>query len=159
MDAGPLPPGWVQRVSKSNPGKPYYFSEATGESVWDRPMEPSLRPAPGGPSQVQASHILRKWSGSRRPSSWRVPTVTCSKGEATKEIADMRAAIVAGTATFEQLAATSDCSSARNGGDLGMFARGAMQKPFEDAAFALAVGQMSGIVETESGIHIILRTR
>jgi NIMA-interacting peptidyl-prolyl cis-trans isomerase 1 len=108
---------------------------------------------------VQASHILRKWSGSRRPSSWRVPTVTCSKGEAAREIADMRAAIVAGAATFEQLAATSDCSSARNGGDLGMFARGAMQKPFEDAAFALSVGELSGIVETESGIHIILRTR
>ena len=33
-----------------------------------------------------------------------------------------------------------------------------MQKPFEEAAFDLEVGQMSEIVETDSGVHIILRT-
>jgi NIMA-interacting peptidyl-prolyl cis-trans isomerase 1 len=32
-----------------------------------------------------------------------------------------------------------------------------MQKSFEDASFALAVGEMSGIVDSDSGIHIILR--
>ena len=52
----------------------------------------------------------------------------------------------------------SDCGSCRNGGDLGEFTRGQMQKPFEDATFALAVGEMSGIVSTDSGLHIILRT-
>ena len=52
----------------------------------------------------------------------------------------------------------SDCGSFANGGDLGAFPRGAMQKPFEDATFALAVGEMSGIVSTDSGLHIILRT-
>ncbi|KAH7700188.1 hypothetical protein AAVH_32696, partial [Aphelenchoides avenae] len=52
----------------------------------------------------------------------------------------------------------SDCSSARNGGDLGPFGRGQMQKPFEDASFALAVGQMSDVVDSDSGLHIILRT-
>lgn len=52
----------------------------------------------------------------------------------------------------------SDCSSAKRGGDLGFFTRGAMQKPFEDAAFELEVGQLSEIVETDSGVHIIHRT-
>lgn len=55
-------------------------------------------------------------------------------------------------------ATSSDCSSAKAGGDLGFFGRGQMQKPFEDATFALPVGGLSGIVQTESGTHIILRT-
>ena len=47
--------------------------------------------------------------------------------------------------------------SFKAGGDLGSFGRGAMQKPFEDATFALEVGQMSGIVDTDSGSHLIFR--
>lgn len=42
--------------------------------------------------------------------------------------------------------------------DIGTFGRREMQKPFEDATFALKVGEVSDIVDTESGVHIILRT-
>ncbi len=67
--------------------------------------------------------------------------------------------IKSGDKTFEELAQEhSDCSSHSRGGDLGPFGRGQMQKPFEEASFALKVGEMSDIVDTDSGVHIILRT-
>lgn len=52
----------------------------------------------------------------------------------------------------------SDCSSHEKNGDLGMFARGQMQKLFEEAALGLKVGEISDIVSTDSGVHIIMRT-
>ena len=61
--------------------------------------------------------------------------------------------------TFEELAKTeSDCTSAKRGGDLGFFGRKKMQPAFEKASFGLKVGEMtSEVVDTSSGVHIILR--
>jgi NIMA-interacting peptidyl-prolyl cis-trans isomerase 1 len=42
-------------------------------------------------------------------------------------------------------------------GDLGMFGHGAMQKSFEEASFALNVDEMSKVVDSDSGLHVILR--
>jgi len=66
---------------------------------------------------------------------------------------------VSGNGDFQAIAQTdSDCSSAKRGGDLGHFGRGQMQKPFEEAAYGLKVGELSGVVDTDSGVHIVLRT-
>ncbi len=48
-----------------------------------------------------------------------------------------------------------DPGSATNGGDLGMFGRGAMVKPFEETVFLLKVGEISGLVQSDFGFHII----
>jgi peptidyl-prolyl cis-trans isomerase NIMA-interacting 1 len=116
-------------------------------------------PTSTGPATVRASHLLVKHAGSRRPSSWKEPVVTRSLEDARTMVAAFRDQIARGAVSFDQLASTeSHCSSARAGGDLGVFGRGQMQRAFEDAAFGLAVGELSGLVETDSGVHIILRT-
>ena len=102
--------------------------------------------------QVRASHILLMYKGSERS------TATRSKEEAQSRIAEIKTQIDGG-ADFAQLATQhSDCPSGRKGGDLGTFGRGQMVGPFEDAAFGLPVGGVSGVVETPFGYHIIHRT-
>jgi len=74
-------------------------------------------------------------------------------------IEEYRKKLTSNEAEFSELASTeSDCSSARKGGDLGFFGPGQMQKPFEEATFALKVNELSEPVFTDSGIHLILRT-
>jgi NIMA-interacting peptidyl-prolyl cis-trans isomerase 1 len=66
--------------------------------------------------------------------------------------------IRSGQSSLGQLAVSeSDCSSARKMGDLGFFGKGDMQKEFEDASFRLKPGEVSGVVETASGLHLIER--
>ncbi|KAJ3679831.1 hypothetical protein LUZ60_016109 [Juncus effusus] len=113
--------------------------------------------------QVRASHILIKHEGSRRKASWKDPDgrviSATTRADAAARLQMLKEDILAGRARFEDVAAEhSDCSSAKRGGDLGKFGRGQMQKPFEDATFGLRVGEMSELVDTDSGTHIILRT-
>ena len=73
------------------------------------------------------------------------------------EIKDIQKKLEEGK-TFEELASDfSNCPSGQQGGDLGSFGKGMMVKPFEDAAFALEVGEISGPVKTQFGYHLIKR--
>ena len=112
--------------------------------------------APEG--KIRAAHLLVKHNKSRNPSSWREPQITRSVDEAKKILQGYEQQIRSGQTTLGELAVSeSDCSSARKRGDLGFFGRKEMQKEFEDAAFALKPGEMSGVVETASGVHLIER--
>ncbi|KAI4314768.1 hypothetical protein L6164_027644 [Bauhinia variegata] len=113
--------------------------------------------------QVRASHILIKHQGSRRKASWKDPEGrvinNTTREAAVSQLKDLRDEIISGKVKFEDIASRfSDCSSAKRGGDLGPFGRGQMQKPFEEATYALKVGEISDIVDTDSGVHIIKRT-
>ena len=126
---------------------------------------PAKRAKASVPKQVRVLHILKKHKDSRKPSSWRVPTITQTLEEATAEVQELLNVLLEVKdhpeelrATFEELARTeSDCSSAKRGGDLGFFGPKKMQPAFEKASFALEIGELSGLVETSSGVHVILR--
>ncbi|XP_065080464.1 putative peptidyl-prolyl cis-trans isomerase dodo [Ochlerotatus camptorhynchus] len=152
-----VPEGWEKRTSRST-GMTYYLNIYTKESQWDLPTKPASPEQ--DTAEVQCAHLLVKHKGSRRPSSWREDNITRSKSEALEILEGYRKKIQSGDATLPALAQQySDCSSAKRGGDLGMFKRGMMQKPFEEAAFALKVGEMSDVVDTDSGVHLILRLK
>ena len=103
-------------------------------------------------AQIRASHILLMYKGAAHSTARR------SKPEAEAAIAALRGEL-AGGADFAELARThSDCPSGEEGGDLGFFPRGAMVPEFEQAAFKLNPGEVSAVVETAFGYHLILRT-
>ncbi|PPC94265.1 MAG: peptidylprolyl isomerase [Methylotenera sp.] len=104
-----------------------------------------------GNEQRRASHILIGFGVSATPEQ---------KQQAKAKAEEILAAVKKNPKRFEELAVkeSQDPGSASKGGDLGSFGRGAMVKPFEDAAFAMKVGQVSDIVESEFGFHIIKLT-
>ena len=103
------------------------------------------------PAEVQASHILIK-PEMADPNADPNEAKVVAKAQAEKLLAEIK-----GGADFAELARanSADPGSAARGGDLGFFAAGRMVPPFNDAAFALQPGEMSDIVETQFGYHII----
>jgi len=167
-----LPPSWEVRHSNSK-NLPYYFNFAEKTSRWEPPPgtdteklkiymakyhSGSMAAEPGQPGKIRAAHLLVKHRESRRPMSWREAEITRTKADARNIMEAYEARIKKGDTSLGELALTeSDCSSARKRGDLGYFGRGDMQKEFEEAAFALQPGDISGIVDTASGLHLIER--
>lgn len=100
------------------------------------------------PEERRASHILVK-ADKDAPAADRAK----AKAKADALLAELKA----NPAAFADLAKknSDDPGSAERGGDLDFFARGAMVKPFEDTAFGLQKGQLSPVVETDFGFHII----
>jgi parvulin-like peptidyl-prolyl isomerase len=73
------------------------------------------------------------------------------------QIEDLQKKLKEGT-SFEDLAKRfSTCPSGKNGGDLGHFGPGQMVESFDEAAFGLKVGEISGPVKTRFGYHLIKR--
>ena len=109
----------------------------------------------------RASHILIKYDGSARQASWRDPEGTVI----TARTREMAASTLNELLTelqqlegqprakrFAELARDlSDCGTAREGGDLGELQAGEMMEEFEEAVNSVAVGDLSGVIQTESG--------
>ena len=124
----------------------------------DRPA-PVVSPGPATdaapPDQIGAAHILVAYQGATRAK----PTVTRTKAEARELAARLATEARKPGTDFAKLAQTSsDGPSGIEGGALAKFGRQQMVKPFSDAAFALKPGEVSELVETNFGFHIIKRT-
>ncbi|MBV8273139.1 MAG: SurA N-terminal domain-containing protein [Cupriavidus sp.] len=101
--------------------------------------------------QRRASHILIA-----APKDGKEADRKAAKEKAEKLLEDLRKH----PETFAEVAKknSQDPGSAEKGGDLGFMGRGALVKPFEDAMYALKEGQISDVVETDYGYHIIKLT-
>lgn len=91
------------------------------------------------------------------PIAPQAPPIEKAEADALGKILEARARIEAGE-SFAEVAkeVSEDPGSAPNGGDLGWFGRGQMVPEFEEAAFALDVGELSQPVKTDFGYHLIL---
>ncbi|MFQ3787308.1 SurA N-terminal domain-containing protein [Halomonas sp. A29] len=98
----------------------------------------------GRDADRRVSHIMVTFDGER------------SRDEAVARLEEVRERLAAGE-SFDELALaySDDPSTAEQGGDLGVISRGFFGDAFDDAAFALSPGQVSGIVETDNGLHLV----
>ena len=103
------------------------------------------------PEERRASHILVKAEAG---------AAADERAKAKAKAEGLLAEVRKNPAGFAELARknSDDTGSATQGGDLDFFGRGQMVKPFEDAAFTLKQGEISGIVESDFGFHIITVT-
>lgn len=98
------------------------------------------------PERVQAQHILIKLAPGADDQK---------KAEARKKLEGIKKRILAGEDFGKLAKESSQCPSSAQEGNLGYFTRGRMAKPFEDAAFKLTPNEISDIVETQFGYHLI----
>jgi parvulin-like peptidyl-prolyl isomerase len=121
-------------------------SQKEGIQVTDQKVDDQVETVKKRFEQVKASHILIKVDAKADEAK---------KTEARKKIKDVQQKLKDG-GDFAALAKEySEGPSNVKGGDLGYFGRGQMAKPFEDAAFALKLNEISDVVETRFGYHLI----
>ena len=150
-----------QKVSELNQnlaGWYYVISNDVYEKIrLDRPsfVKSKENPEVVLPDEVAASHILISYKGADRADS----KIKRTKQAAKKEANRIRGLLVNKGKDFAEMAKKhSDGPSGPKGGDLGKFKFEVMAKPFSEAAFALEVGEVSEVVETGFGFHVIQRT-
>ena len=140
-----------------------WLAREVGKVVGQKADKKRAREEPSAEATLAARHLLIKCDKSRRPVSRRTNESTShvTAEAAAAELALIREKILAEGACDEVFARyaseRSDCSSYQRGGDLGEFAAGKMQKAFEEATRACAVGAMSPVVLSDSGYHLIWR--
>lgn len=142
-------PGEPPRVAPA-PDAP----KGAGDDFGAGPSEAS-EPSPDEPREISARHLLVSYRGALRARK----DVTRSKEEALARAQQALQRARAGEDFAKLVAEYSDePGAAERGGDLGRFSRGMMVPAFENAAFKLQPNEISDVVETDFGFHVIQRT-
>jgi NIMA-interacting peptidyl-prolyl cis-trans isomerase 1 len=118
-----------------------------------KPLDPAVLASE--PSEISARHLLVSYKDALRAA----PGIGRSKAEARARAEEAQKRAAAGedfTALVKQY--SDEPGAADRGGDLGKFDRQSMVPAFANAAFALKVGEVSQVVETQFGFHVIMRT-
>jgi NIMA-interacting peptidyl-prolyl cis-trans isomerase 1 len=134
----------------------------SGGSGGDTPAERCLAVAgakrarrPDEPAKVTVQHVLVKYAGAKKAPA----TVTRTREQACLRAEEARAKLEQGSSFADVVNAYSEePGAATRGGSLGPIERAHVVPPFADAAFELRAGEVSHVVETDYGFHIILRT-
>lgn len=121
-----------------------------------KPFADLIEDVPVGPEEIGAQHILISYEGAMRSE-----VKGRTKEDAKKKADELLPQVKAAPEKFNDFARdnTDEPGGKEKGGDLGTFKRETMTKAFSDAAFKLEVNQVSDVVETEFGFHIIKRTK
>lgn len=146
--ARPLPPPTATSTPNSAPSSgPMSTTPATGTADAKTDAAP--------PARIAARHVLIQYMGSSRAPS----SVVRTRDQAATLAQEVLRRARAGEDLARLAVEFSDEPGAGGrGGSLGRFGKGSMVPAFEEAAFKLKVGEVSDVVETPFGFHVILRT-
>ncbi len=141
----------------------FYISKLTENAMTERLVERFVSSkAVITEAEMRQFYEASKDSLAVKPITWELGMIMAeiSAGKATQnakleEIRAIRDRLNRGEDFAALARELSDCPSASRGGDLNFFSRGMMVKEFEDAAFNLSVGEVSDIVKTQYGYHLI----
>jgi len=131
----------VQELVKKKISKNISISDKEARAFYDSKQEFFKQP-----EQVRASHILIKVEAKAKKKDVKA---------AREKIERIQKRLKEGEDFAKLAKETSQCPSSAKGGDLGFFKRGQMVKPFEDAVFSMKTGQVSDIIRTRFGFHIV----
>jgi hypothetical protein len=123
-----------------------------------RPFQPPSQQQPQAPAQMfGAKHLLVMYKGGRRAP----PNVSRTKEEAKARAEEALKKIKSGKVKFEEAVAeySDEPGAAQRGGDLKEFPKGSMVPEFQAGLEKIKVGEVSDLVETPFGYHVILRTK
>lgn len=148
--------------SENHPPPPAASAAASAVAIPPAPSASAVEPAPSAsaapPREIAgAAHVVVAFAGAELAAK----TVTRTKDAAKKRAAEALDKIKKDKMPFEEAAKkySDDAGSKDLGGAIGNFERNAMPEPFSTATFGMKVGDISDVVETPRGFHIIKRTR